>query len=250
MRCIQEELRALADSACREFQCRLMPTVDPGLVLGVRAPALRTYAKRLMGDARVAEFLHEGFHGLYEEKNLHGELINLAFSCKGALRACTLWPEFVEGPGRGGIDWALAAIDDFLPQVDNWATCDLLSPKVLGRHPERVLNHICTVWLTSEHAYTVRFGVVTLMRHYLDGEFAPEQLGWVADLPAGEYYIDMARAWYFSFALIEQYDATIGLFERPELDIWTHNKALQKARESRRVDASTKDYLQSLKIKK
>lgn len=249
MRCIQEELRVLADSAYREFQCRLMPTVDPSLVLGVRAPALRAYAKRFADDARATEFLHEGPHGLYEEKNLHGELINLAFSRKGAPRACTLWPEFVDDSGCGEIDWALAAIDDFLPQVDNWATCDSLSPKVLGRYPERVLDHIRTAWLTSGHTYTVRFGVVTLMRHYLDGAFATEQLDWVAGLPAGEYYIDMARAWYFSFALVKQYDAAIGLFERPMLDTWTHNKALQKARESYRVDAGTKGYLQSLKIK-
>ena len=245
MRSVQDDLRALADPAYRAFHCRLMPTVNPALVLGVRTPALRAYAKRFSTDPRAPEFLREA-HALYEEKNLHGELVNLAFARKGAPLARGLWPEL--GSQADECSGVLAVLDGFLPQVDNWATCDLLSPKALGRQPERVLGHVRERWLRSDHAYTVRFGVVTLMRHYLDERFEPDQLRLVASLPPGEYYIDMARAWYFSFALIKQYEATVGLFERPALDAWTHNKALQKARESRRLDEATKAYLQSLKV--
>ncbi len=294
--CVQEELFALADPNYREFHSRLMPAVDARLVIGVRTPALRTLAKRLADDPLAPEFLEQLPHRYYEENNLHGELINLAFGRKGSPKATALWPRLARHPEWDELDQAYSVLDEFLPHVDNWATCDLLAPKVLARHPERTLDKIEHGWMCAGHTYTVRFGITTLMRHYLDerfnpaqldwvvripaGEyyidmarawylhtytvrfgittlmrhylderFNPAQLDWVVRIPAGEYYIDMARAWYLSFALIKQYDATVGLFERRVLDPWTHNKALQKARESYRVDEETKRHLQGLKVK-
>ncbi len=246
---IQEKLVALADPDYQEFHSRLMPTVDPQLVIGVRTPALRTLAKRLADDPLTPEFLEQLPHRYYEENNLHGELINLAFGRRGSPRATALWPRLAEHPEWDELDQAYSVLDGFLPHVDNWATCDLLAPKVLARHPERTLGKIRNSWMEAGHTYTVRFGITTLMRNYLDERFNPAQLDWVVRIPAGEYYIDMARAWYLSFALIKQYDATVGLFKERVLDPWTHNKALQKARESYRVDDETKAYLQSLKVK-
>ena len=72
----------------------------------------------------------------------------------------------------------------------------------------------------------------------------------VANIKSEEYYINMAIAWYFSIAFVKQYDATVSYFIEPKLDVWTHNKAIQKAIESRRIDDETKNYLRSLKIKK
>lgn len=224
------ELRVLQDPAYRAFHSRLVPTVDPERIIGVRTPALRAYAKRLARERpdEARAFMAEAPHTYYEENNLHGELIDLLY--------------------RRDLETTLLELDGFLPQVDNWATCDLLAPKVLARHPQATLAKVRDVWLASDHLYTVRFGINELMRDFLGERFEADHLRWVAGLPAGEYYLDMGRAWYFSMALVKQYEATVGMFETPVLDAWTHNKALQKARESRRVPQGVKDYLQGLKV--
>lgn len=227
---IRRELEALADPAYRDFQGRLVPTVDTGRILGVRTPDLRALAKRLVRDRPddVRAFLAAPAHATYDEMNLHGELI---------------------GRVAGTPEEAFDLLDAFLPHVDNWATCDLIRVPAFRRDLPAVLERI-RGWVASEPEYTVRFGVVQLMTLFLGDAFEPSQLELVTVIDRPEYYINMARAWYFSFALIKQPEATLPLFERrpPALDAWTHNKALQKARESRRVTAEQKAYLQSLKV--
>ena len=228
---ITRELAALADPAYQRFQSKLIPTIDPARVLGVRAPALRRYARemaRTRGDEARA-FMSRLPHALYEEDNLHGELIGL----------------LAKTP-----DEAFELLDAFLPHVDNWATCDLIRVPAFKKDLPAVLERI-RGWVAAKPEYMVRFGVVQLMALFLDDAFEPEHLRLVARIDRPEYYINMARAWYYSFALIKQPEATLPLFEaRPiVLDEWTHNKSLQKARESRRIDKETKDYLQSLKAR-
>lgn len=228
---ISEELAALADPAYQRFQSKLVPTIDPATILGVRAPALRRYARELARtrEAEARAFLERLPHALYEENNLHGELIGLLANTP---------------------DEAFDMLDAFLPHVDNWATCDLIRVPSFKQDLPAVLEHIRD-WIAAEPEYMVRFGVVQLMTLFLDDSFEPEHLKLVANIHRPEYYINMARAWYYSFALIKQPEATLPLFEkRPiSLDAWTHNKSLQKARESRRIDAEQKAYLQSLKVK-
>lgn len=227
---IRRELETLADPAYRDFQARLVPTVDPARILGVRTPALRAYARRLAreraSDARV--FLAALPHVTYDENNLHGELIG----------------RLAKTPAE-----AFDLLDAFLPHVDNWATCDLIRVSAFKRDLPAVLERI-RGWVSAEPEYAVRFGVVQLMTLFLDDNFEPEQLDLVAAIDRPEYYVNMARAWYFSFALVKQPAATLPLFERRPiaLDAWTHNKALQKARESRRTTPEQKAYLQSLKV--
>lgn len=227
---MRRELEALADPAYREFQARLVPTVDPKRILGVRTPALRALARRLVREHQdeVLAFLATLPHDTYDEMNLHGELIG----------------RMAKTP-----DEAFALLDAFLPHVDNWATCDLIRVPALERDLPAALGHI-RAWIDSEPEYAVRFGVVQLMTLFLGDAFDPAQLELVAAIERPEYYVNMARAWYFSFALIRQPEATLPLFERrpPALDAWTHNKALQKARESRRVSPEQKAFLQSLKV--
>lgn len=228
---IARELAALADPAYQQFQSKLIPTIDPARVLGVRSPALRRYAREMARTREVEArmFMAQLPHALYEENNLHGELIGL----------------LAKTP-----DEAFEMLDAFLPHVDNWATCDLIRVPAFKKDLPAVLERI-RGWMAAEPEYTVRFGVVQLMTLFLDDAFEPEHLQLVARIDRPEYYINMARAWYYSFALIKQPVATLPLFEaRPiALDAWTHNKSLQKARESRRIDKREKDYLQSLKVK-
>lgn len=218
---IQRDLFSMQDPGYRIFHSRLMPTVDPGLVIGVRMPDLRRYAKTMVQPER---FLLELPHTYYEENNLHGLLI----------------------AGMRDFNAVLGELERFLPCIDNWATCDLLVPKCFGSHREALLPHIRR-WLTSDHPYTVRFGLGMLMHFYLDSTFLPEYLDWAAALQWDDYYVNMMIAWYVATALAKQYDAAIRLLEQEKLPRWTHNKSIQKAIESYRISPEQKTYLRTLR---
>lgn len=226
---IQERLFALQDLSYRAFQSKLMPTVDPSRVIGVRMPALRQLAKEIAAEPQsVAEFLALTEHRYYEEDNLHGLLIN----------------------GMKDFEECIAALDAFLPYVDNWATCDLLKPRSFkreaGKAEDRLLPHVRR-WLASEHTYTCRFGVGVLMNYYLDEAFEPRFLEWVGAIRSEEYYVNMGIAWYFATALAKQWEEAVKWMEEGKLGDWVLNKTVQKARESWRVSEEKKEYLRKLK---
>lgn len=223
---VREQLFAMSDPAYRRFQSKLVPTIDPERVIGVRTPQLRKFAKEFARTPEAVEYLQILPHFYYDENNLHGCLIE-------AIR---------------DYETCMAALRDFLPYIDNWATCDMLSPKVFQRHLPELLGEIL-VWVRSEETYTVRYGLEMLMRYYLDGEFKPEYLEVAASVRSEEYYIRMMVAWYFATALAKQYDGAVRYLEERRLEPWVHNKAIQKARESYRVTAEQKEYLNTLKIK-
>ena len=223
---IQKLLFDRQDPAYRAFQSKLMPTVDPETVIGVRTPALRRLAKELAKTPAAEDFLHQLPHRYYEENNLHGLLISSI-------------------PDN---DAAVAALEEFLPYVDNWATCDLLSPKAFRTHPPELPEQIRR-WVENERPYTVRFGLGMLLSFYLDEEFRPEYLDLAAGLRRDEYYVKMMVAWYFATALAKQYQAALPYVEEHRLDRWTHNKTIQKAVESYRITPEQKAYLRSLRWK-
>lgn len=224
--CIRARLFALQDEGYRAFHSRLMPTVPPETVIGVRVPALRRLAKRLAGTPQAEAFLQELPHTYYEENNLHAFLLE-------SIR---------------DYDAALAATEKFLPYIDNWATCDSFCPKVFAKHKEELLP-VLRRWMASDHPYTVRYGMEMLMRYYLDEDFRPEHLAWAAAVHSGEYYINMMRAWYFATALAKQPEAALPWLTERRLDVWTHNKTIQKAVESSRIPAETKAFLRTLRVR-
>ena len=140
-------------------------------------------------------------------------------------------------------------LERFLPYVDNWATCDQMSPKIFKKHREELLESIRR-WISSTETYTIRFGVGMLMEHFLDEDFDPDYPEMVAGLRSDEYYVNMMIAWYFATALAKQYDVILPFIENRRLDTWTHNKAIQKSVESYRITPEQKTYLKTLKIKK
>ena len=221
---IVEKLQALADSGYRDFQAKLIPTVAKDTIIGVRTPAMRALAKELKGTELAASFLQELPHQYFDENQLHAFLINELKDYKQCLEELEL----------------------FLPYVDNWATCDQLSPKVLKKQPDATLAAI-KKWLGSDHDYTVRFGMEMLMSFYLDDLFKPEFLAWVAADKNEAYYVKMMVAWFFATALAKQYEATVPYFEQRLLPEWSHKKAIQKACESYRVTKEHKEYLRTLK---
>lgn len=222
---IQKSLWELQDTEYRDFHAKLIPTVDPENIIGVRTPKVRKLAKEVSKDPRIGDFLAQLPHRYYDENNVHA---------------------FVVEQIRD-YEKCLAETERFLPYVDNWATCDMMAPKVFAKHREELLDPIRR-WIASAETYTIRFGVGMLMRLYLDDAFRPEYPKWVMQIRSGEYYVNMMRAWYFATALAKQYEAVIPCFEEQRLDAWTHNKAIQKACESLRVPAEQKRYLRNLKI--
>lgn len=222
---IRDALFALQDTAYRDFNARLIPTVDKATVIGVRVPQVRALAKRLAAEKKdVAPFLDALPHRYFEENGVHAALL-----------------EHIRD-----FDACMARTEQFLPFIDNWATCDTLSPKTFGTHKAALREKIPS-WLASPHTYTVRFGIGMLMRWFLDDDFFPGCMDWVAAVRSDEYYVRMMQAWFVATALAKQYDATLPVLERHKLDPWTHNKAIQKARESFRVSDEHKAWLQSLK---
>ncbi|MBQ7799688.1 MAG: DNA alkylation repair protein [Oscillospiraceae bacterium] len=222
---IRDELLSLADNGYREFHARLMPTVDKNKIIGIRIPVLRKYAKGVEAAA-ARDFLNDIPHFYYEENNLHAMLIENIKDAKEQTEA----------------------LEKFLPQIDNWATCDLLRPKALFKEPELLLEKI-REWLKSKHTYTVRFGMGMLLARFLDEDFSPEFLGLVAGVKSEEYYIKMMQAWYFATALAKQHSSAVCYLTERRLDKWTHNKTIQKACESYRITPEQKTFLKSLKQK-
>ena len=221
---IRDRLFALQDPEYRLFQSKLMPTVDPARVIGVRIPDLRKLSRELAGTEQAAAFVRQLPHDYYEENNLHGFLI-------ASLR------DYGE---------TVAALEAFLPHVDNWATCDLLHPRAFDKRPEALPDQLFR-WLQSDRTYTVRFAMGMLMSLYLDEAFRPEYADWVAGVKSEEYYVNMMAAWYFATALAKRWDDVFPYLTDHRLPVWTHNKAIQKAIESRRISPEQKQILRSLK---
>ncbi len=215
------------DEAYRAFQCPLMPTVDPATVIGVRTPVLRRMAGALQGTDVAAALMTVLPHAYFEENQLHAFLI-----------------ESVKD-----FDAAVTAVDAFLPYVDNWATCDQLSPRAFAGRFADLKPHIDR-WMAADHAYTVRFGIGMLMRYGLDDHFDPAHLAAVAApaiLAREDYYIRMMVAWFFATALAKQYDATLPYIQNRRLPVWTHRMTIRKACESYRVSEERKSVLRRLR---
>ena len=221
---IMERLFALRDEEFGRFQARLMPTADPESIIGVRTPQLRSLAKEMIKRADAREFLDALPHRYFDENQLHAFMISEM-------------KDFGECASR---------VQSFLPFVDNWATCDQLSPKIFRNNKKDLLARI-REWLKSERTYTVRFGLGMLMQHFLDTDFSPEYLEMAASVRSEEYYVRMMQAWYFATALAKQYKAALPYVEGRRLDPWTHSKTIQKAIESYRITPEQKTYLRSLK---
>ena len=224
---IREALFAHADEGYKAFQCPLMPTVDPNTVIGVRTPVLRRMAKELKGTAGREAFLRDLPHAYFEENLLHAFLIEQE-------------KDFTA---------AVAAVDAFLPFVDNWATCDQRSAAAFKGRFAELLPHIRR-WMADPAPYTCRFGMGMLMRYGLDGDFDPVFLSEAADTRITErehYYVRMMVAWFFATALAKQYEAALPYLTEQKLPLWIHNKTIQKACESYRVTEAHKNELRGLR---
>ena len=222
---LHKKLYSLQDMKYRDMQIRIIPSINPESVIGVRTPELKRMATDILKAGDYQEFLNELPHKYFEENQLQAFIIS----------------------GIKDLNECMEELEKFLPYVDNWATCDQMSPKIFRKHRKKLLTRI-KKWIKSEKTYTVRFGVGMLMEHFLDEEFDPEYPAMVAEIRSEEYYVNMMIAWYFATALAKQYESVLPYLEQKRLDDWTHNKAVQKSVESRRITEEQKIYLKSLKL--
>lgn len=224
---IREELFKLQDVKYRNFSSKLIPSTDKNSFIGIRTPELRKYAKELLKREDIDVFLDDLPHKFFDENQLHAFIIS----------------------GMKDFDKCIERVEEFLPYVNNWATCDQMSPKVFKKYKTELLDNI-KKWIVSDKTYTIRFAIGMLMEHYLtDEDFDMAYPEMVASVCSYEYYINMMRAWYFATALAKQYDAVLPFIEGKRMDVWTHNKTVQKAVESYRITPEQKDYLRSLRMK-
>ena len=221
---IIRELFRLQDKDYALLQAKIIPNIASEKIIGVRTPALRTFAKTLYKDSDIEDFLSGVPHQYFDEDQLHAFVISL----------------------EKDFDRCITRVDAFLPYIDNWATCDQLSPKVFKKNPEKLLPFIQT-WIKSDRTYTVRFAIGMLMQHFLNENFDTKYVDMVAEIRSKEYYINMMIAWYFATALAKQYESVLPYIEEKRLDSWTHNKAIQKSVESYRITDEQKKYLKSIK---
>ena len=209
------------------MQIKIIPSVEADAIIGVRTPELRKLAKQFAKREDVSDFLNDLPHKYFDEDQLHAFII----SEMKDYEAC------------------MAELEKFLPYVNNWATSDQMSPKVFKKNKADLLKHV-NKWIKSKETYTIRYGVGMLMEHFLDEDFDLKYPEKVSKLRSDEYYVNMMIAWYFATALAKQYEAVLPYIEEKKLDVWTHNKAIQKSVESYRITPEQKEYLKSLKIAK
>ena len=224
---IQKELFSLQDKEYMKFLSKLTPNVSEDTIIGVRIPEIRKLAKKLVKNNEYEDFLKELPHKYYDENLLHGAIIS----------------------ENKDFENCIELLDNFLPFIDNWAVCDTISPKIFKKHKKELIEKI-KEWSQSDKTYTCRFGVEMLMTHFLDEDFKKEYLEMVANIHSEEYYVKMVVAWFFATALAKQWDYAVIYLENNRLDVWVHNKTIQKARESLRILEDKKGYLKGLKRKK
>ena len=222
---VRKRLFEMQDIKYRDFNSKLIPTVNKNTLIGVRTPDLRKLAKELISHPDVSVFLDSLPHTYYEENNLHAFLIEQITDYNICIRE----------------------VNRFLSYIDNWATCDSFMPKIFKKEPKRTLCNI-KFWISSTDIYVVRFGIGMLMRLFLDNDFSAEYLKLVSEIKSEAYYVNMMIAWFFATALVKQYDSAIVFLEKKCLPVWTHNKTIQKARESFRITKEKKEYLNTLKM--
>lgn len=223
---IKNRLFAMQDGKYRDFTSKLIPNVEKSRIIGVKTPKLRKFAREIFKEKNYEIFLDSLPHKYHEENNLHGLII-----------------ENIKDFNR-----VIYYLEKFFPYIDNWATCDLISPKIFKKYLPELIYKI-QEWINSGQVYSVRFGIEMLMTHYLGDNFLPEYLNLVADIKSDEYYINMMIAWYFATALAKQYSFAVKYIENKRLDRRVHNKSIQKSVESRRISLDKKEYLKTLKIK-
>lgn len=224
---IEKILFGHQDEKYGDFIAKLVPTLPRERFIGIRSPEFKKIIKELqeLPQEEVHNFMKSLPHKWHEENALHIALIS---QCKD-------------------FDECVSMLEAFIPYIDNWAISDSLSPKVFEKNPDKLIPYI-KKWIDDPKPYSKRVAMLLLKKYYLKDNFKTEYLEWAAQIRSEEYYVNMMIAWLFADALVFQWDVAFGFIKEQRLEKWTHNKAIQKARESFRITAQQKESLKRLKI--
>ena len=222
-----EHILGLAPVGKADFTRSLHPGIDN--VLGVRVPHLRTLAARIAKDNPVLYLATAGTHYM-EERMLYGMVL-------GQIKT-------------DDTDEYLRLVDTFVDRINSWSVCDTFDfagrRRFVRSNKERVWQYL-TAKLMSDKEYTVRFGVVMLMTHYIDADHIDRLLESLAAVRHEAYYARMAVAWALSVCYVKFPEKTLPLLEARTLAPEVQNLAIRKIRESNRVPAQDKALVLTLK---
>ena len=227
MKKILEVLYRHQDEKYGDFLARLVPTLPRNAFIGIRSPEYKKILKEIHSEAEdeITDFMNYLPHQFHEENVLQVCLIN----------------------EMKDYDASIKALEKFLPYVNNWAVSDGLGSMVYEKNSEKLITKI-KAWMKSSEPYTLRVAMLFIKKYFLKDDYKPEYLEWAAKIRSDEYYVNMMTAWLFADALVFQWDSAVEFLKNKKLDSWTHNKAIQKARESFRITDEQKEYLKSLKV--
>jgi 3-methyladenine DNA glycosylase AlkD len=214
-------LEPYRDEKYAKFHQKLLANTSQ-TVLGVRAPQLRKIAKSAL------MYLDE----LFTFPDTYYEVTFVKLTAVSLLD----FPEFIK--------W----IDHLVPLIENWATCDGFKPKCLQNHREEFLPYI-QKYFDMHTEFGERYALVTLLNYYVEENYLGLIKEYILTANTQFYYVHMAVAWLVAEILAKHYDFGVTLLQDARLDAKTRNKAIQKARESFRIDNEKKEFLNSLKIK-
>lgn len=212
-------LRTFEDADYRAFHKRLLKN-DAINVIGVRMPCLRGLAKEWRGEMEALLSFPDEYY----------EITFLKCAVVGALP----------------FDRFCALIDELVPLIDNWATCDCFNARCIGKNREAFLPYLRR-YLADERVFVKRFALVTLLHHYVEKEYLPLIFESATACGAEEYYVTTAAAWLIAEVLVHAYDEGVAFLKEGGLPVSTHNLAIRKARESFRLTAEQKEELKALK---
>lgn len=222
---IRSQLKELAEPEYQKFSSSLIPNIPPEKVLGVRLPELRKIAGQMVRENW--QIYVEQDKEYFEEVMLEGMIL-----------------------GRISLPWEERKpyLKKFISKIDNWSVCDSFCTglKIAQKEPEAVWDFL-REYLESEKAYEIRFAVVMILKYFVDEIHKKEAFKWFDRISHPDYYVKMAVAWAVSVYYVKFPRETFSYLQRDQMDRFTHNKAIQKIRESRCVSKQEKIKLQSLK---
>ena len=221
---IENAIKKNFDIKYQDFSKKIIKEVK----IGLRTPKAKEIAKKYANTIEGSLFLNSMPHKSADENNVHGLML---------------------GYIKNDLVEIIKKVEVFLPYIDNWATCDytVCNLKIIKKYPN-FFKKMAKKWLKNENCFTKRFAIVIYLSYFLDDYFEKNDLLLLSKINNKNYYVNMALAWYFSVALLKQYNQTINIFEKNIIsNMWVHNKAIQKACESFRVPKDIKQYLKSLK---
>lgn len=225
---IRETLLKHVDSKYRAFHIKLIPNISHEKTLGVRIPQLRAVANQIIKDDLWRDYL--AFTPEYlEEIMIQGIII---------------------GRVKVALEERLLLMKRFIPFIDNWAVCDTFccTLKLNGKEKEDLWCFLQS-YFQSDKTYDIRVAVVMGLANYPEVDYVQKAFGLFEQIENDDYYVQMAIAWAISVYFVKQRDITIDYLKNNKLDKFTHNKAIQKIRESLRVSAEDKDDVNQLKKK-